>query len=323
MKTELYPLKFRPILKEKIWGGQKLQTVLQKETTTEQVGESWEISAVKGSVSVVKNGALAGQSLTQLLAVYKDKLVGKKVYAQYGEKFPLLFKFIDAKDNLSLQVHPDDVLAQKRHQSFGKTEMWYVMQADEGAGLYVGFKPGTTKQDYKDALAAETLQDLMNFEPVTSGSVFFIKPGLVHAIGKGVLLAEIQQSSDITYRVFDWNRRDKEGKQRELHTNLAVDAIDFQFEDYKVNYNQQAEGTTDLVINKYFKTRKYSLSKTEVINYEAEDSFVVLMNVKGEVEVKTTSGSVVLKKGETLLLPACTEKVELHTEGADILVVTV
>lgn len=323
MKTELYPLKFKPIIKEKIWGGEKLRNYLNKETDADDAGESWEISAVDGSVSVVAEGDLAGKSLLELIDEYQGELMGDRLYEEYGRKFPLLFKFIDANQNLSLQLHPHDDLALKRHDSFGKTEMWYIMQADENAGIYVGFKDGTDKEDYLKYLEAEKLQDIMNFEEVKTGDVYFIKTGLVHAIGEGVVLAEIQQSSDITYRVFDWNRRDSEGNQRELHTGLALDAIDFNFKDYHVNYHPEANKFQSLVENKYFKTRKMNLEGTVEKDYAGTDSFVVTMCVEGEMRIDSEKGSVHLKKGETAMLPASIKKVKFIGEGAEFLEVTV
>lgn len=323
MKNELYPLKFKPILKEKIWGGKKLSAYLHKNTTSEITGESWEISAVNSNVSEVVNGPLAQQSLTDLITKYGEELVGKQVWERFAGKFPLLFKFIDAKENLSLQLHPDDQLALKRHDSFGKTEMWYIMQADENAGIYVGFKEGTDKESYLRHLEKGELQHIMNFEKVKTGDVFFIKPGLVHAIGKGVVLAEIQQSSDITYRVFDWNRRDKAGNERELHTELAIDAIDFDFEEFQVNYENTSNDLQLLVDNTYFKTKKVKLEGVVERNYEDIDSFAVLMCVEGTASVKTNTGELNLEKGETALLPASTKKAEFKSQSAEILEVTV
>jgi len=323
MKTELYPLKFRPIIKEKIWGGKKLSSLLNKPTDSDQAGESWEISAVDGDVTIVENGALEGKPLTELIETYQGELVGETIYKRYGNKFPLLFKFIDANQNLSLQLHPHDDLALKRHNSFGKTEMWYIMQADEGAGIYVGFKEGTTKQDYLDYLEKGKLQDIMNFEEVKTGDVYFIKTGLVHAIGEGVVLAEIQQSSDITYRVFDWNRKDADGNERELHTEFALDAIDFEFKDYHVFPKEQTNVFQTLVSNDYFKTQKLNLKGKLAADYSSTDSFVVLMCVEGELEVNDKNSSTDLKKGETLLLPADTEEIELNGDAAQLLEVTI
>lgn len=316
---KLHPIQFRPILKDKIWGGSKLKALLQKQAVSTQTGESWEISAVEGDVSVVENGSLAGKKLTTLIDEFKEELVGKRVWKKYGRKFPLLFKFIDAGENLSLQLHPDDELAMKRHRSFGKTEMWYIMQADREAGIYAGFIPGTKKEDYLRHLEAGTLQDIMNFISVREGDVFFIKAGLVHAIGKGVLLAEIQQSSDITYRVYDWNRKDKDGKERELHTEWAAEAIDFDFKDYKIKVKPQLNVFQELVKNAYFHTRKLNLEGEVSCHYENSDSFIVIMAVKGNAEIHTDLGNAVVKTGSSLLLPASAGKVVFKSRYAEIL----
>ena len=226
----LYPLKFKPFFKEKIWGGAKIKNILHRPVANmTHCGESWEISAIEDNVSVVDNGFLADENdLNELIEVYMGELLGDKVYDQYGLGFPLLIKYIDATDDLSVQVHPDDKLAQERYGMNGKTEIWYVIQADEGAGLYVGFKEGVTRVQYCDAVDAGTVDQLLNFYPVKPGDLFFIPAGTVHAIGKGVLLAEIQQPSDVTYRIFDWNRVDAQGNSRELHVDEAFDAIHFE-----------------------------------------------------------------------------------------------
>ena len=215
----LYPLKFKPFFKEKIWGGNKIKSLLHRPVTNmTHCGESWEISAIEDNVSVVANGFFADNNdLNELIEVYMGELLGDKVYDKYGLGFPLLVKFIDATDDLSVQVHPDDKLAKERYGMNGKTEMWYVIQADEGAGLYVGFKEGVTRDQYWDAVDAGTVDQLLRFYPVKKGELYFIPAGTVHAIGKGVLLAEIQQPSDVTYRIFDWNRVDENGNSRELH----------------------------------------------------------------------------------------------------------
>ena len=226
----LYPLKFKPFFKEKIWGGDKIRKILHRPVADmKNCGESWEISAIEDNVSVVANGFFADDNdLNELIEVYMGELLGDKVYDKYGLGFPLLIKYIDATDDLSVQVHPDDKLAQERYGMNGKTEMWYVIQADEGAGLYVGFKDGVTRDQYWDAVEEGTVDELLRFYPVKKGDLFFIPAGTVHAIGRGVLLAEIQQPSDVTYRIFDWNRVDANGNSRELHVDEAFDAIHFE-----------------------------------------------------------------------------------------------
>ena len=232
----LYPLKFKPIYKERIWGGRKIETVFGKKLPeTEKIGESWELSGVDGDISVVANGKLKGNNLQELIEIYMGDLVGDRVFEKYGEEFPLLIKLIDADDNLSIQVHPDDKLAAERHHSFGKTEMWYVVGHEPDARLYLGFNQPVDKEKYLEYLEAGKLAELLNAYKVEDGDSYFIPAGTIHAIGKGLLIAEIQQTSDITYRVFDWNRVDpKTGKGRELHTALALDAIEYKARsDYK------------------------------------------------------------------------------------------
>ena len=242
-KNALYPLKFYPIIKERIWGGHKLHTVLGKEILpATPSGESWEISGVENDVSVVKGGKLDGQSLTQLINTFKGDLAGEKVYKQFGNQLPLLIKFLDAQEDLSIQVHPHDELAKKRHNSFGKTEMWYVIQADEGSSVRSGFNRKIDKDIYLQHLESRKLDDILNIVPVQADDVIFLPAGRVHSIGKGLLIAEIQQTSDITYRVYDFDRKDKHGKTRELHTEQAIDAIDYNYyPDVKSTYAKQLE----------------------------------------------------------------------------------
>lgn len=323
MTNLLYPLKFTPILKEKIWGGTKLSEQLNKDSDSPNVGESWEISDVEGDTSIVANGRLKGESLKSLLSVYQRFLVGEKNYSVFGDKFPLLIKFIDAKEDLSIQLHPNDELAAKRHNSFGKTEMWHVMQADEGANLIVGFKDKISKSQYLDHLENKTLTQILNFETVTQGDTFFIEVGRVHAIGAGVLLAEIQQTSDITYRVYDWDRVDAKGNERELHNDLAIDAINFNMDNnFKVNYNSEANRSNLMVDCPYFKTSFLPIDGT-LIKENTEDSFYIYICVEGEVEVITSSGIETLKKGETLLMPACFANFTIKGKAAKLLEVYV
>lgn len=310
MKQEIHQfLKFEPILKEKIWGGEKLKSILNKQTNKSNIGESWEVSDVKGDTSVVINGKLKGQTLKELIKNFRENLVGEKVYRQFGENFPLLIKFIDAKTALSIQLHPDDSLAKKRHNSFGKTEMWYVMQADKDANLIVGFTNDSYKQEYLKHLENKTLLDILNVEEVKKGDVFFIPTGRIHAIGAGVMLAEIQQTSDITYRVYDWDRKDAQGNYRELHTEEALDALDYKAQKtYKTSYNKVENEASKIITCPYFTTNLLSVTKDISINHALKDSFVIYMCVDGEVKFSFNNQNETLKKGETILVPACLKK---------------
>ncbi|SHG47240.1 type I phosphomannose isomerase catalytic subunit [Winogradskyella jejuensis] len=323
MQKPLYPLKFNPILKDKIWGGQKLVKHLNKASTSNQVGESWEISDVEGDTSVVINGALKGQSLKDLLKDYNSDLVGEKNYQQFGNQFPLLIKFIDAKQDLSIQLHPNDRLAAERHNSFGKTEMWYVMQADEDANLIVGFNQKVTPEKYLHHLEDKTLTEILNFDKVKKGDTYFIEVGRVHAIGAGVLLAEIQQTSDITYRVYDWDRVDDQGNARELHNDLAIDAIDFNMkDDFRVEYNKTLNQSNPMVSCQYFTTNFIKLD-SEVQKENNFDSFIIYICVDGKMQISTSHGVETLKEGETLLLPAAIKNYALKASHAEVLEVYV
>ena len=298
-------IKFTPILKEKIWGGNKLGKHLNKESESESLGESWEISDVKGDTSIVFNGDLKGKDLKELIKTYQGDLVGDKVFKQFGEKFPLLIKFIDAKTPLSIQLHPNDKLAKERHDSFGKTEMWYVMQADEKASLIVGFQKESNKEEYLKHLNNKSLLDILNVDEVKKGDVYFIPTGRIHAIGAGVLLAEIQQTSDITYRIYDWDRQDSEGNYRELHTELALDAIDFTaIPDYRTSYSEELNSSSEIVSCPYFTTNVLPIEGELSINHQNKDSFVIYMCVSGKVSFVYQDQEEILIAGETLLVPA-------------------
>jgi mannose-6-phosphate isomerase len=323
VKNTLYPLKFQPILKDKIWGGKKLKSLLSKDSQLPNIGESWEISDVEGDTSVVSNGNLENQSLKHLLSTYKADLIGEKNYKQFGNKFPLLIKFIDAKEDLSIQLHPNDELAAKRHNSFGKTEMWYVMQADPGANLIVDFNQKMTPELYLEHLKNKTLPKILNFDKVKAGDTYFIEVGRVHAIGAGVLLAEIQQTSDITYRIYDWDRKDDFGNERELHTDLAIDAIGFGMEDnFRVSYEKTSNQSNPMVSCQYFTTNFLKVDKA-LQKENTYDSFVIYICVEGEAEIKTANHSEVVKKGETILLPAALRSYQILSQGATLLEVYV
>ncbi|WP_281766186.1 type I phosphomannose isomerase catalytic subunit [Neptunitalea lumnitzerae] len=316
----MYPFKFHPILKERLWGGTKLNTVLGKPIVTDITGESWELSAVPGDISEVSNGPLGNTSLQVLIDEYKGELLGNKVYERFGAEFPILIKFIDAKQDLSIQVHPNDELAKERHNSFGKTEMWYIMQADEGSELIVGFNKDVTKEEYQEHLDNNTVTDLMNYEKVKEGDTFFINTGKIHAIGAGIMLAEIQQTSDITYRVYDFNRKDKEGNLRELHTEMALDAIDYEKkDDFKVSYTNEPNTCGAMVDCPYFTTNYWNITEKTIIDVTERDSFTIFMCTKGAATISTPAGTVEIKKGETVLLPANSKEITISEGDVELL----
>lgn len=297
---KLYPLTFHPILKEKIWGGQKLKTLLGKELgTIKNCGESWEVSAIPGSVSVVKNGELAGKKLTELIEEYGNLLLGKTVVEKYGKNFPLLIKFIDAQEDLSIQVHPNDELAQQRHGCLGKTEMWYVLQADENASLIAGFCQKLTKEKYLQVLQHGTLMDVLKTHTVKANDAFYIPAGRVHTIGKGILLAEVQQSSDITYRIYDFDRVDDKGNKRELHTDLALDALNF--DDTEATKIEATDGK--IVENAYFSVTKQVVVKTTWC-FSQQDTFVICMFVDGNGWIGYEEQCWQVSRGQTFLIPS-------------------
>ncbi len=314
----LYPLKFNPILKSLIWGGERIIPYKGLDADQTMVGESWELSGVEGNESIVAEGALAGESIAELLKAHGEKLIGKKNYARFGNEFPLLIKFIDAKQDLSIQVHPDDELAAVRHNSKGKTEMWYVVDADNGAKLRSGFAREVTPAEYVASVENDTVTDILKEYEVSQGDLFFLPAGRIHSIGAGCFIAEIQQTSNITYRIYDFNRTDANGNPRELHTEQAVDAIDYKIEaDYRTHYDREAKNVdVDMVACDYFTTSMMKLSEPRKVDYSALDSFVIYICVEGEATVNGVS----IRQGETLLLPATTEQVDIDTTHCNLLV---
>lgn len=313
----LYPLKFEPILKDKIWGGDKLKTIFNKNTTGSNVGESWELSGIEGDESIVVNGFLEGNSLVELCEIYMGELIGDKIYDEFGLSFPLLFKIIDANDNLSIQVHPDNEFAFERHNSHGKTEMWYILDAEPNAELIVGFSENCSKENYLNALKNGAVEDLLKKVKVKKGGVFFIPAGIVHAIGKGILVAEIQQSSDITYRIYDYKRKDDQGIERELHTEQALEVMNFNVSDNTtIDYNDDINKTTELVNCDFFTTNLVHFDQPLIRNYIAIDSFVVYMCLEGDFVIEFNSEKTVVHKGETILIPASIDSLNLipHSE---------
>lgn len=319
----MYPLKFKPYLCDKVWGGAKIAPFKGIYTTRNRIGESWEISAVEGHVSVVANGPLAGRNLTDLMKEYGPELAGKKVVAKTGTEFPLLIKFIDAKDDLSVQVHPTDELASRIKPGLkGKTEMWYVVGADKGARLLSGLTQEITPEEYEEKVKDNTITDVLGRYDVHPGDVFFLPAGRIHAIGAGSFVAEIQQTSDITYRIYDYGRLGLDGRPRELHVEQAKEAIDYTvFPDYRTKYSPTKDEETLLVKCKYFTTSLFDLDKPASKNLSALDSFVVVMCVagKGILVDNERDGSVhrlELRQGETVLVPASSSTIEFHPDGA-------
>jgi mannose-6-phosphate isomerase len=300
---KLYPLQFQPILKERIWGGTKLKSYLNKPITSDITGESWEISTVENDVSLIANGLFKDKSLNEIINESPEQVLGKKVYKQFGKQFPLLFKYLDAREDLSIQVHPNDALAAKRHNSFGKTEMWFVMQADADAKLIVGFHEKSTPKDYLKSLENNTILSILDTKPVKKGDVFFLETGTVHAIGAGTVIAEIQQTSDITYRLYDFDRVDAQGNTRELHLDLALDAINYEVVDAEKKYSKIINTSNSVVDCSYFTTNFIPLDgKVSVV--KNGESFTVYMCVEGGFSLTYKGDVYNYKIGDTVLLPA-------------------
>ncbi len=320
--SDLYPLKFEPILKEKIWGGQTLAGKYGKNGKgLKNVGESWEISAVSGDLSVVSNGFLAGNNIEEIIEVYMGDLTGDTVYDRFGNEFPLLIKLIEAKDDLSVQVHPDNVLANERHQAYGKTEMWHILESEKDAKIYTGFSAPVTREQYVNALNNNTIQDILNVETAERGDSFFTPAGRIHAIGAGIVLAEIQQTSDITYRIYDWGRTDGEGKPRELHTELALDAIDFSASGKsKIKKELTGNKAGNIVSCEFFDVNIIKFSKPVERDYNLIDSFVIYICTEGKFSIRWDNRSEEVTKGETVLLPAMIRDIVLQPDpGAALL----
>ncbi|ARV10195.1 mannose-6-phosphate isomerase [Winogradskyella sp. PC-19] len=316
---QAYPIKFRPILKEKIWGGQKLNKLFRKASNSTNLGESWEISGVENNISVVANGIYKGKTLNDLITSYKSSFLGSENIKTYGENFPLLIKYLDANTNLSVQVHPDDKMANKYHNSFGKTEMWYVMDSEEDAEIIVGLKDENLDKNKLAEINKNNVSDIFNAVKVKKGDSYFIPAGKVHAIGAGVVVAEIQQTSDITYRVYDWDREDSNGQKRELHIDLAQQATKVFSSSGKVSHNTQNCTTANLVDCNYFTTNEFTVSESMVKNYKSLDSFVIYMCVEGRLKVTINGLSEFLAEGETILIPANCEEVILDSQSSKLL----
>ena len=321
--SSLYPLKFSPIFQNRIWGGDKLRSLLNKDITSDSIGESWEISTVPNNTSIIKNGNLKGTSLQYLVDNHGVALMGQKNVDRFGNQFPLLIKFLDAQTALSIQLHPNDELAKERHNSFGKTEMWYVLQADDNADLIVGFNQKMTKEKYLEALNANRLPEIMNSEKVAQGDTYFIEVGRVHAIGAGCMIAEIQQTSDVTYRLYDWGRVDANGNFRELHTSLALDAINFDMkDDFRVSYGNTKNVSNLMVDCPYFNTSFLPIDGTVSVENN-HDSFIIYMCVNGQALLSYNDFEITIYKGETILVPAEIKTFNLSSDSVELLEVFV
>jgi len=303
--NQLYPLKFKPVFRDKIWGGTKIKDVLGMDFgNLPNCGEAWVLSGVRDNETIVSEGFLEGNELNELVEIYMDDLVGEKVFEKYKTEFPILVKFIDASDYLSIQVHPDDELAAKRGLGNGKTEMWYIISADEESELITGFNQKVDQKTYLYHLEKKSLTKILNVEKVSAGDVFFIPAGRVHALGPGILLAEIQQTSDTTYRIYDYDRRDSQGKLRDLHTEEAIDAIDFDvYENYRSYYPNALNKSVEVVNQKFFTTNLMHINKAIQREYGELDSFVIYTCVQGASEIVYPHGKVSLRMGECLLIP--------------------
>lgn len=307
---------FNPIFKSVIWGGERIAPFKSVVTDQKQIGESWEISGVPGSESIVASGPDKGLTLSQLLEKYGPKLLGGRNYQKYGNSFPLLIKFIDAADDLSVQVHPDDELARKRGSEFGKTEMWYVVDSAKDARLANGFNRKINPKEYEGLVKSGEIMDVLNFNPIKPGDAFFIPAGRVHAIGKGAFVAEIQETSDITYRLYDYKRRDKEGNERELHTEQAFEAINFNdTEGNAVNYVARRDMPVNLVTSPFFTTNLWRIDQEVMRNYSEWDTFVAIICTKGSATLTSGEESLEITAGTSVLIPAVSKAVTIKPHG--------
>ncbi len=310
MKTPFF--KFKPQYVEKIWGGRKLQTELHKDLPKEvKVGESWEVSGLKNMLSVCSEGNEKGKTFDALIQLYGSRLLGKKATPSLGSEFPLLIKFIDAQETLSLQVHPDDAVARKKGYKNGKNEFWYILDSEKEGFIYYGFREDIKEDSFRKAILENRVEELLNKVYVNSGDYFFVPAGTIHAIGKGVLLAEVQQPSDITYRVYDYSRTDVNGKLRDLHIEDAIESLNFN----KTAPNEKANGENNILVeNQYFRVRKFQLTEKLCVNYQDTNSFVVILCIEGEVKLDSKNSSTTLYKGETLLISADVNRVNFESE---------
>ena len=318
---EAAPLRFHPYLKSVIWGGDKIYKYKNLNPDGKNnIGESWEISALPGYESVVAEGKYQGYNLLQLIEEFGEELLGKKVAGKYNNKFPLLIKFIDANDNLSVQVHPNDELAMKRHGSLGKTEMWYIIDSKENAKIFSGLNRRLSPKEFEALVAKNKFESVLKIHESNKGDIFFLPSGYVHAIGAGNLLAEIQESSDITYRIYDYNRKGADGKPRELHTDLAKDAIDYKInENSKKTHVPQEETYAEIAKCEHFTTHRLFLDGEKILKFDPS-SFSVIICIEGEAELEYRNGRMIVARGTTLLIPAVLS--EINLKGKSTLLIT-
>lgn len=317
---KFYPITFNPIFKERIWGGNQLKTIFNKNIPKDQIGESWEISTVPEDVSIVENGYYQGKSLNEMIQLFPYEILGANVFERFGTQFPLLIKLLDAQQDLSIQLHPNDELAQKRHNSFGKTEMWYVVEAQKDARLIVGFKKESNQEEYLHYLSENKIIDLLEEIPVKKGDVFMLETGTIHAIGAGIVIAEIQQTSDVTYRIYDFDRKDAQGNTRELHTKLALDAINYKTTPCKKEYSNTINHLNTVVDSKYFITSVLYLESELIFN--TNQKFVILLCIEGFFELIQNEQVYPFKKGNSILIPAILGEIKVKG-SATILHITI
>lgn len=308
------PLKFEPLLKSTIWGGNKIIAFKQLDNKQENVGESWEISGVPGNESIVANGELKGKSLNEVVAEKKESFLGKDNYKRFGNEFPLLIKFIDAHKDLSIQVHPNDETAHKQGKTRGKTEMWYALPCEPNAKLYNGLKTEITPEQYKEMVGNDTITDALAQYSVKEGDCFFIPAGRIHAIGTGCFVTEIQQTSDVTYRIYDFKRKDKDGNYRQLHTKEAAESIDYTVQtDYRQHYSPAKNQGVSIVQCPYFSTAVYDLDEPMTLDYSELDSFIILIGLRGQAQITDNEGNkITLQGGESIVVPASTKTLKVE-----------
>lgn len=310
----IYPLEFDHIFKTVIWGGTRIAEFKRVQSTADNIGESWEISGIRDKESTITNGAFAGKKLSEAIDVLKGDLIGEHIFNAYGNQFPLLIKFIDAYQNLSLQVHPDNEMAEKYHNTYGKTEMWYVLESADHAKIYSGFNRDLSPEEYEKCIADNTIIDAVNCCESTPGDLFYLPPGRIHAIGSGNFLIEIQRTCDITYRVYDYNRKDKDGNTRELHTERAKEALDFtRTPNSKTDYQLKKQGISDLISCEYFQSQLAVVDGVQHFDYAQADSFKILICTEGEATVTCDNGtSCRIRQGKTILIPAAIKSFDIE-----------